>query len=100
MSRQRFIYRQGEVVYHEKDGEVLLDKREQNTARGPFVMPDIAPYQSIIDGSEITSRSRHREHLRQHGCVEVGNERPRERPKEIAPGLKHDVIAAYHKARK
>ena len=38
------------------------------------VMPDIQPYQSMVDGSMITSRSKHRDHLKQHGCIEVGNE--------------------------
>lgn len=38
------------------------------------VMPDIQPYKSMIDGSIINSRSTHRDHLRSHGCVEVGNE--------------------------
>lgn len=41
---------------------------------GPMVMNDIQPYQSMIDGSMITSRSTHRDHLREHGCIEVGNE--------------------------
>lgn len=41
----------------------------------PMVAPDIHPYRSMIDGSLITSRSKHREHLRDHGCIEVGNER-------------------------
>ena len=40
----------------------------------PLVMGDIQPYQSMLDGREITSRSRHREHLRDHGCIELGNE--------------------------
>lgn len=38
------------------------------------ILPDINPYQSMIDGSMITSRSTHRDHLREHGCIEVGNE--------------------------
>ena len=38
------------------------------------VMPDIEPYQSMIDGTIIKSRAQHRSHLRAHGCVEVGNE--------------------------
>jgi hypothetical protein len=41
----------------------------------PQVIKDIDPYVSQIDGSLITSRSQHRDHLRQHGCVEVGNEK-------------------------
>ena len=40
-----------------------------------MVMPDIQPYKSMIDGSMITSRSVHRDHLRQHNCIEVGNEK-------------------------
>jgi hypothetical protein len=39
-----------------------------------MVMPDIQPYQSMIDGTMITSRSQHRAHLRQHNCIEIGNE--------------------------
>lgn len=42
---------------------------------GLEIMSDIQPYRSIIDGSVITSRSRHREHLRQHGCIEVGDQK-------------------------
>ena len=41
---------------------------------GPMVMPDIEPYQSMITGETITSRSRHRDHLREHGCIEIGND--------------------------
>lgn len=40
----------------------------------PIVMPDIQPYQSMITGELIGSRSTHRAHLREHGCVEIGNE--------------------------
>jgi hypothetical protein len=34
----------------------------------------------MIDGSMIMSRSVHRDHLRQHGCIEVGNEKMESRP--------------------
>lgn len=40
----------------------------------PMIIRDISPYQSVVDGSMITSRSAHREHLAAHGCVEVGND--------------------------
>lgn len=39
------------------------------------VLSDIQPYKSMIDGSMITSRSYHRDHLKAHGCIEVGNEK-------------------------
>ena len=38
------------------------------------IAADIAPYQSMIDGSMITSRSQHRRHLKSNNCIEVGNE--------------------------
>lgn len=66
---------------------------------GPLIMHDIKPYKSMIDGTEITSRSRHREHLRDHGCVEVGNDssltRPRQ-PLQSPPGLKEKIIRAVN----
>ena len=63
--RKRWIY---------VDGEAIEVGEYQPTA-AHYVMPDIQPYQSMIDGSMITSRSRHREHLQAHGCIEVGNEK-------------------------
>jgi hypothetical protein len=65
--KKTYIYVNGELV--EKGSKKHYD------SLGPMVMPDIAPYKSMIDGSMITSRSVHRDHLRQHGCIEVGNEK-------------------------
>lgn len=45
----------------------------------PMVMRDIGEYTSTIDGTRITSRSQHREHMRVHGVIEVGNEMPQQR---------------------
>lgn len=66
MSRRRWIYRDG-IAYE-------IGTLPEIPRRGPDVMPDIAPYQSMIDGSMIQSRSQHREHLRENNCYEVGNE--------------------------
>jgi hypothetical protein len=53
---------------------------EFTTARkrvaAPDILPDIEPYDSIITGEKITSRSHHREHLAKHECEEVGSEIP------------------------
>lgn len=60
----------------------------------PMVIPDIQPYKSMATGEMITSRSRHREHLRQHGLVEVGNETKyisQHKQKEIPKGLKEAI---------
>lgn len=62
-----------------QDPETLqLIPKDEYYARGPsgpFVMDDIKPYKSMITGEMITSRSQHRTHLRQHNCIEVGNEK-------------------------
>jgi hypothetical protein len=47
-------------------------RREVNA---PMVMADIAGYQSMATGEWINSRSTHREHLKQHGLIEIGNEK-------------------------
>lgn len=58
----------------------------------PYVAGDIQPYRSMIDGSIIESRSRHREHLKAHGCFEVGNEKLSSKPLTAPPGLKETLI--------
>ena len=50
-------------------------KQAMTKRQAPMVAPDIQPYQSQIDGSWITSRSKHRTHLKDHGCIEIGNEK-------------------------
>jgi len=68
-----------------------------------YVMPDIQPYRSMADGSYITSRSAHREHLKVHNCIEVGNETKYLKPKEFtpAPGLRDTLArATYERLRR
>ena len=65
--RKTYIYVNGKLVEKGSD--------EHYDSLGPMVMPDIQPYKSMIDGSMITSRSVHRDHLRQHNCIEIGNEK-------------------------
>jgi len=40
----------------------------------PYVPQEFQPYKSMIDGRMITDRGEHRRHLKNNGCVEVGNE--------------------------
>lgn len=62
------------TTYVMRDGELVEKYSTQQESNAPMVMGDIAPYKSMIDGSMITSRSHHREHLRNNNCIEVGNE--------------------------
>lgn len=72
--RKSWIYRDGEAI--ELDGHTPTTKLH-------YVMPDIQPYQSMADGSIITSRSHHRAHLRAHNCIEIGNEKMETRPTQV-----------------
>ena len=65
MTIRRFVQVNGELVEY---GSHIKERLS------PDVMGDIKPYKSMIDGRMITSRSQHREHLKAHGCVEVGND--------------------------
>lgn len=59
-----------------------------------MVSTDIQPYQSMVTGEIINSRSRHREHLRDHNLLEVGNETKYLQPKPLSPppGLKETLV--------
>lgn len=58
-----------------------------------LVMTDLQPYKSMIDGSMISSRSQHRAHLKQHNCIEIGNETKYLQTKASPPpGLKETLI--------
>lgn len=81
--------------YVQVDGKLI--PAEQYTPKensSPYVMSDIEPYRSVLDGSIISSRSQHRAHKRQHGVVEVGNEKLRRGfRKEVNPkGIKEDLV--------
>ena len=41
--------------------------------QGPYLLPDKAAYVSPLDGTEITSRSHHREHMLKHNVIEAGD---------------------------
>ena len=45
-----------------------------SSEKASYIAPDIKPYRSTITGEMITSRSQHREHLKQHNCFEIGND--------------------------
>lgn len=89
--RRRWIQRDG-VLY-----EVTPDYVPE-PSKSAMVMPDIKPYRSQLDGSVVTSRSHHRELLKAHGCIEVGNETKHLKPKPVAPppGLKARLIDVFN----
>jgi len=49
----------------------------------PYIQPDNTCYRSMATGEMITGRRQHREHLKNHNLIEVGNETPTFRPKGL-----------------
>jgi len=77
---------------------VPADEYVRTEVDAPMVMPDIQPYRSQIDGSIINSRSTHKAHLRQNGCIEVGDQTHYLKPKDKTPppGLKQRLIEVFN----
>lgn len=73
------------------DGEFVEKKRDES-GRYHYVMPDIQPYKSMIDGKMVTSRSEHRRHLKANNCIEVGNEDPLKHGPKPAKDTRVDVL--------
>lgn len=65
----------------------------------PHVIPDIEPYRSMVTGERIRGRSHHRQHLKQHQVVEVGNEPIRQRKPKPMPPIVPDIKRAIEELR-
>jgi hypothetical protein len=95
MSRLRTVYGpRGEPIEEWRDDVLVWAKEPPKESVALQIVPDIAPYRSMVTGEMIESRSRHREHLREHRMIEIGNEvhhmRPFGKP-PIVPGLKEMI---------
>ena len=76
---------------------VPYDEYRKPVRRIHMIMSDIEPYQSMASGEMIGGRAQHREHLRKHGMIEVGNEiAAASTPHEFkpAPGRKEAIADA------
>lgn len=63
--------------------ELVKIEEFRRVSSGPVVVSDIAPYKNIIDGKEIGGRRQHRDFLRAHDVVEIGNEMPKRSTPEL-----------------
>ncbi|KPL28561.1 MAG: hypothetical protein AMJ72_02805 [Acidithiobacillales bacterium SM1_46] len=85
MGRYRAVF-DGNGMLAEYEDEELVWLREDykppnaSDLAKPMVIRDIEPYKNMIDGRMISSRSEHRELLRRHNCVEIGNEKMETKP--------------------
>lgn len=67
----------------DKTPEIEKPSRNEKSTKNITLMPDIQPYQSMVTGEIITSRSKHRQHLKDHNMVEVGNDSSINKPHRI-----------------
>lgn len=79
--------------WYEKYGEVRMGE-------APMVIGPMEPYRSPVDGTMITDRKYHREHIRKHKLIEIGNEKlTRSARKEHNPtDIKQDIVSALKRA--
>jgi hypothetical protein len=61
------------------------EKQKQPVRATHMVSSDIGGYVSQVDGTWIESRSKHRDHLKRHGMVELGNDVPQQHKKLDVP---------------
>ncbi len=88
------------VIWTHRD--LTAESKRSDTVQAPYTIGDNVEYQSMVDGSWITGKRQHREHLREHDCEEVGNERmpfqdtARERAmREMKETIGQDIKDAY-----
>ena len=86
MSKYQAIYDGKGLLAEYENGELTWVREESGKSKKAShqIMLDIQPYKSMVDGSMITSRSKHREHLRQHNCIEIGNEKMQNTPPPVS----------------
>ncbi len=95
--RSRTIYdKHGDVKVEIVNGVVTYCRDEiAERVLTHHVMPEIAPYKSMITGEIIESRMKHRDHLERHNCFEVGNEVKHldKRVADVDPQGRRELIA-------
>lgn len=63
----------------------------------PQIIRDIEPYRSTVTGERIAGRRQHRDHLKAHGCIEVGNENKPFAPNWEVSGRVDDIKRAMER---
>ena len=93
----------GSFVF-DKETNKLIPKSEyygSSDVNAPMVMNDIGGYKSMVTGEWISSRSQHREHLKAHRLLEVGNEikahTTKQTPKVDREQIRRDIHTSMQK---
>jgi len=76
---------------------IPAEEYDRPEVNAPMVMGDIAPYKSMATGEMIMGRRQHREHLREHRLIEIGNEKPVAPKRREDLGLKQHIVDAVRR---
>lgn len=95
--REEDIYR---AVDQRNDLPTCCGLSMSRKVTAPYVAPDIAGYQSMATGEWVSSRSAHREHLKRHNLIEIGNEKLDNKPKPVDDRQRKRQIAEIIAAKK
>lgn len=88
MSRGRWIFEDGKLIPYES--------RKSNSPHH-FVIDDTMPDMwHPCTGQMINSKSKFRQITKQHGCIEYGNEKLKDKRDLDVPGTKEALIKAYN----
>lgn len=91
MSREVYVY---DPVSNSVVPRWQLTRDEQSP--GLTIVSDIVPYKSMVNGQMITSRSHHRNHLKQYDMIEVGNEKLTPQAPKPLRGVKEAASRIWH----
>lgn len=95
----------GSFIWDSEQGKMVAKEEyysNHSKADSHMVLGDIQPYQSMVDGSMIEGRRQHREHLKRHSLMEVGNETKHLKAYgDYTPpkGLKEELVRNMHRVK-
>jgi putative FmdB family regulatory protein len=93
--------KQNEIFRHVRDMDDLPEccgVKMHRMLSAPMVIADIQPYRSQKTGEWITSRNKHRNHLKAHGLIEVGTEKMEPpKPSKKDDSLKREIARHLYK---
>jgi hypothetical protein len=76
-----------------KTGKLIPIEEYQSKTTYHYVIPDQKEYRNVWDGSMISGRRAHREFLKRHDLIEVGNERIKPKKMEVdSKDLRKDLL--------
>lgn len=93
----------GSFVFDPKTNQLVPKDEYYSTSEvnAPMVQADIAGYKSMVTGEWIGSRSTHRQHLKEHRLLEIGNETKahltKQKPKIDREAIKRDIHTAMQR---